>query len=279
MLVFPNCKINIGLIVSGKRTDGYHNIETIFYPLPFNDALEIIPSRDPKPSPAAGFTHSGILIDGEEKDNLCIKAYQILKRDFPQLPAVQIHLHKAIPIGAGLGGGSADAAFTLTALNEKYTLHLSHQQLLNYALELGSDCPFFIINKPCMATGRGEILKPLNLNLSGYRLILVNPAIPVNTGWAFSQLKIDGKTNLHQSLQAIVSQPISSWREALGNDFESPVFEKHPAIKDIKETLYEKGALFASMSGSGSSVFGLFEKEISPSFHFPENYLTRSLLL
>ncbi|MEP7141997.1 MAG: 4-(cytidine 5'-diphospho)-2-C-methyl-D-erythritol kinase [Ferruginibacter sp.] len=283
MLVFPNCKINLGLNITGKRDDGYHNIETVFYPVPLNDALEIIHLADTGKPPSPVFTHSGMTIDSEEKDNLCIKAWHILKKDFPRLPAVKIHLHKTIPMGAGLGGGSADGAFTLIALNEKYALNLSNDQLISYALQMGSDCPFFIINKPCIATGRGEILQPANVVLSGYRLILVNPGIHVNTQWAFSQLKIvavePGKDRTHNLLKTIISQPVTLWKESVTNDFENPVFEKYPVIKAIKEKLYEKGAVFASMSGSGSTVFGIFNDTIQCSFSFPENYFLHPILL
>ncbi len=284
MLVFPNCKINLGLIITGKREDGYHDIETIFYPVQLNDALEIIYSTSAGQPDETVFTHSGAPIDGEEKDNLCLKTYQLLKKDFPHLPAVQIHLHKAIPMGAGLGGGSADAAFTLIALNEKYALNLSNGQLLSYALQLGSDCPFFIINKPCHATGRGEILQSIHVGLSGYKLLLVNPGIHVNTRWAFSQLDIvpgelTTKAAPYKSLQTIISQRIMYWKEGLINDFEKPVFEKYPEIKALKEAFYEKGALFASMSGSGSSVYGIFDNTTDVSLNFPENYLVHTILL
>ena len=185
MVVFPNCKINIGLRILDKRPDGFHNLETIFYPIPLKDSLEII--RDTSPQQEIIFSQSGNQIDGVPADNLCIKAYRLLKKDFPQLPAIQMHLHKAIPLGAGLGGGSADAAFAIKLLNEKFQLNLSPDQLISYSLQLGSDCPFFIINKPCYATGRGEIMQPLTISLSGYQLVLVNPGIHVNTSWAFSQ--------------------------------------------------------------------------------------------
>ncbi len=284
MLVFPNCKINIGLIITGKREDGFHNIETVFYPIQLNDALEIILSSGPGHPPETVFTHTGDHIDGDEKDNLCLKAWLLLKKDFPHLPAIKIHLHKAIPMGAGLGGGSADAAFTLVALNEKFALNLSEGQLKAYAFQLGSDCPFFIINKPCIATGCGEILRPINISLQGLQLILVNPRIHVNTRWAFSRLNItpDGQTIKKvpdESLKKIISQPIANWKGLLINDFEKPVFEKYPEIKTIKEALYEKGALYASMSGSGSSVYGIFDNSFQHSFNFPKNYLLRSILM
>ena len=187
MIVFPNCKINLGLNVLGKRPDGYHNIETVFYPLPFYDVLEVIQSSNNQ-QPVELFL-SGNKIEGKTENNLCVKAYHLLKKDFPQLPPVKIYLHKVIPAGAGLGGGSADGAFTLILLNDKFHLQLSQQQLLNYALQLGSDCPFFIINKPCFAQQRGEILEPIQLNLSAYKLIIINPGIHVNTGWAFTQVE------------------------------------------------------------------------------------------
>jgi len=278
MIVFPNCKINLGLRITGKRADGYHNIETIFYPVPLNDALEIIQSPSDKLSAGTVFSQSGTLVDGDEKDNLCIKAFQLLKKDFPQLPAVKIHLHKTIPMGAGLGGGSADAAFTLQLLNDKFNLHLLTEQLLAYALALGSDCPFFILNKPCFAGGRGEIMEPITVALTGYHLVLVNPGIHVNTGWAFGQLNVT-KNKPTPSLQSIVTTPVASWKNHLLNDFEEPVFQQHPAIAAIKDELYEQGALFASMSGSGSSVYGLFEKTPSNSFHFPGHYLVQQIAL
>jgi len=284
MLVFPNCKINLGLIVTGKRTDGYHNIETIFYPVQLKDVLEIIHStaRNGKP-PETTFTHSGMSIDGEKKDNLCVKAWHLLKKNYPQLPAVKIHLHKAIPMGAGLGGGSADAAFTLMALNDKYALGLSNDQLSAYALELGSDCPFFIINSPCIASGRGETLQSISHLLSGYRLVLVSPGIHINTQWAFSQVNPAAGENSIKApgklFQIVIAQPVNRWKDWLTNDFEKPVFEKYPAIRTIKETFYEQGALFASMSGSGSTVFGIFERDTRYTFNFPENYLLNDFLL
>lgn len=276
MIVFPNCKINLGLRITGKRADGYHNIETIFYPVPLNDALEIIQSENTEHDAGAAFTQTGTLVDGDEKDNLCIKAYILLKKDFPQLPSVKIHLHKAVPMGAGLGGGSADAAFTLQLLNDQFRLHLSTDQLLSYALLLGSDCPFFIVNKPCFAGGRGEIMEPVSLTLAGYHLMLVNPGIHVNTGWAFSQLDLVNSKTI-TSLQSVIETPIASWKNELINDFEQSVFRQQPAIAIIKDVLYQQGALFASMSGSGSTVYGLFNKIPATTFHFTENYLIRQI--
>ena len=170
MISFPNCKINLGLHIVNKRADGFHNLETIFYPIPLNDAVEIITSSSTN---EVTYTSSGNTIDGAADDNLCIKAYHLLKKDFPNLPNIKLHLHKVIPTGAGLGGGSADAAFALKLINDKYQLNLSTSKLLNYALQLGSDCPFFIINKPCFASGRGEVLEELELDLSAFKFVLI----------------------------------------------------------------------------------------------------------
>ena len=274
MLTFPNCKINLGLNILSKRADGFHDIATAFYPVHITDALEIIPT--PSLSQPINFTSSGIAVDGSIDNNICIKAYHLLKKNFPQLPNITMHLHKAIPLGAGLGGGSADGAFTLQLLNNKFNLHISEADLIQYALQLGSDCPFFIINKPSFATGRGEILSPVKIDLSGYQIVVVNPGIHINTGWAFSQIT---PTLPKKSIELIIQQPINTWKSELINDFETPVFEKYPAIKNIKETFYQKGAIYASMSGSGSSVFCIFEKGDLPVLSFPEGYFVRSVSL
>ena len=282
MLFFPNCKINLGLKITGKRADGYHNIVTVFFPVPFNDVIEIIDNKEH--SDGIEFTQSGIPIVGDQKDNLCIKAWQLLKNNFPKLPSVKLHLHKAIPMGAGLGGGSADGAATLLLLNQKYLLNISETQLISYALQLGSDCPFFIINKPCLGSGRGELLQPISLTLKGYQLVVVNPGIHVNTGWAFSQLNLDANTVNDnaltiESLSNIILGDMVNWKDELKNDFEQPVFEKFPAIEVVKNTLYEKGAVYASMSGSGSTVFGIFKENKIPHFNFPSNYLVFTKLI
>jgi 4-diphosphocytidyl-2-C-methyl-D-erythritol kinase len=273
MVVFPNSKINLGLHILDKREDGFHNLETIFFPVGLNDALEIIPSHNTATD--IEFTSSGLVVDGNTDDNICVKAYHLLKKDFPDLPAIKMHLHKAIPMGAGLGGGSADAAFALQLLNKKFNLNLSTPKLLNYAVQLGSDCPFFIINRPCFATSRGEILEPIELDLAGYQIVLVNPGIHVNTGWAFAQLTpaVPGK-----SVATIIEQPIATWKEELKNDFERPVLEKYPEIKNIKAHLYETGAVYAAMSGSGSTVFGIFEKGIATPQFSKENYFVRTII-
>ena len=278
MVVFPNCKINIGLNILDKRPDGFHNLETVFIPIPLKDSLEIIRAKENRDDVI--FSHSGFTIDGNAADNLCIKAYHLLKKDFPQLPAIQMHLHKNIPMGAGLGGGSADAAFTLMLLNDKFHLGLSTEQLINYSLSSGSDCPFFIINKPCFATGRGEKTEPLEISLAGYQLVLINPGIHINTGWAFAHLKDEAATNrVTKNLRQYINAPIQNWRNTISNDFETPAFAAHPVLKEIKETLYLNGAVYAAMSGSGSTLYGLFAKDILPSFSFPQNWLVKHIAL
>ncbi len=272
MLLFPNCKINLGLHISNKREDGFHNLETVFYPVVLRDALEIIPSHNTEKK--IEYSATGIQVDGNEIDNNCIKAYHLLKKDFPGLSPIKMHLHKAIPMGAGLGGGSADGAFTLLLLNNKFKLNLSTPALLNYAAQLGSDCPFFIINSPCYATGRGEILKTIGLDLSSYKIVLVNPGLHINTAWAFAQLALALPP---QSIAVTIEQPITTWKTDLQNDFEMPVFEKYPSIKNIKEKLYAAGALYAAMSGSGSTVYGIFEKGITTPQFAGENYFVTTV--
>jgi 4-diphosphocytidyl-2-C-methyl-D-erythritol kinase len=275
MIVFPNCKINIGLRIYKKRKDGYHDLETIFYPLPFTDVLELIEYRDPLRTPRIPFTTSGLKIEGEAQNNLCVKAYKLLKKDFPKLPLIKMHLHKAIPSGAGLGGGSADAAFTLKLLNDTFELGLSTEKLMVYALELGSDCPFFLINNPCFATGRGETLERCDLNLSGYKIIIVNPGIHINTGKAFSQIMLSVQGI---SLKEVIRSPIKRWKDELYNDFEKIIFKEYPEVVDVKDQLYVAGAVYASMSGSGSTVFGIFDKESNPLLSFPKDYFIKELL-
>jgi 4-diphosphocytidyl-2-C-methyl-D-erythritol kinase len=252
MLSFPNCKINLGLRILRRRDDGYHELETVFYPLPVKDALETIHSEEP------AFSATGLPIPGDPSTNLCLKAWHLLKKDFPELPAVHIHLHKHIPMGAGLGGGSADGAFTLVMLNQQFRLGLSSQLLMDYASRLGSDCPFFILNTPCLGGGRGEELQPIDLDLSSYRISLVNPGVHIDTAWAFSQISPSDKG---RSIRDIIMSPVSAWNGQLINDFESPVLRSYPELNRIKEILYNAGALFASMTGSGSSFFGIFEKD------------------
>ncbi len=268
MVFFPNAKINLGLRVIRKREDGYHDIETVFYPINgLRDALEIVRGNSDTP---VDFNVTGLTVQGEVDKNLCVKAYTLLKQDFPSLPGIQMHLHKTIPMGAGLGGGSADGAFTLRLLNQHFQLGLTQEQLIQYALQLGSDCPFFILNQPCYATGRGEIMKPLLLDLTGYQFVLINPGIHVPTGWAFGQLTPTIPT---KSCEQIVSQDPITWRDQLINDFETPVMDAYPKIHELKETLYQYGAVYASMTGTGSTVYGIFKKETDlSSLQFPSDY-------
>lgn len=260
MVSFPPCKINLGLRVVSKRTDGYHNLETCFYPIPWTDGLEIIPAE------TTTFTSSGNVIPGKAEDNLCLKAYQLLQGDF-QLPAVHIHLHKVIPAGAGLGGGSSDAAHTLTLLNTLFEMKLSIEQLKHYALQLGSDCPFFIESRAMLGTARGEILEPVNVDLTGKFIALIKPDVHVSTAEAYGGVKPSGKSG--EIKHILLNVPVKSWREQLHNDFEHSVFQAHPQIGEIKQKLYNHGALYASMSGSGSAVFGIFEKPVALQQHFP----------
>ena len=281
MVVFPTCKINIGLRIGQKRADGFHNLETVFFPLQLTDVLEILPAPL-QSEKIITYSQSGNNFEGAEDDNICLKAYYLLKKDFPQLPAIQMHLHKAIPTGAGLGGGSADGAFTLCLINNLFKLSLSTSQLINYALQLGSDCPFFIINQPCFATGRGEYLTPVSINLSGYTMVIINPGIHINTGWAFSQLSlyqnaIQTKTEI--GMQQAIQQPIENWKHHLTNDFELPVFKQYPLLKTIKETLYNLGAKYAAMSGSGSTIYGIFNTNNLPGLHFSATYFVKKLPL
>ncbi|HZH37294.1 MAG TPA: 4-(cytidine 5'-diphospho)-2-C-methyl-D-erythritol kinase [Flavisolibacter sp.] len=272
MVLFPNCKINLGLHILRKREDGFHELQTVFYPITLRDALEVI--QHPSPVTDLEYSGSGLVVDGNPSDNICIKAYHLLKKDFPQLPAVKMHLHKEIPLGAGLGGGSADGAFTLVLLNKMFGLGLPEQQLLRYALALGSDCPFFIKNTPCFATGRGELLDDLEIDLSAYRFVLVNPRIHVNTGWAFSQIRPSAE---RPSLKEVIRLPVMQWKDRLTNDFEEPVFRQYPEIKNIKETFYRQGAVYAAMTGTGSTVFGIFPEEAQPAFSFPAHYFQKIL--
>jgi 4-diphosphocytidyl-2-C-methyl-D-erythritol kinase len=283
MVVFPNCKINLGLYIGDKRPDGFHNLATIFYPVPLKDALEIIRQTTPC-AEAVQFTQSGLQVQGPLSANLCVKAYELLKKQYPHLPSIKMHLHKAIPMGAGLGGGSADGAFTLQLLNQLFNLQLTTNQLTSLALQLGSDCPFFIINQPCLATGRGEQMQPLQLDLSGYQLIIINPGIHINTGRAFAELAQHTERSLQAmpntaTLKALCTTPPNRWKNQLLNHFELPVFEAYPPIEALKNLLYQHGADYAAMSGTGSTVFGLFKKHTNIPGGLTAGYYTHSLIL
>lgn len=260
MLLFPNAKINLGLYVISRRKDGYHDIETCLYPIPLYDALEIVLAKK------TSFTSTGATIPGHEKDNLILKSYHLLKKDFNDLPPIAVHLHKHIPVGAGLGGGSSDAAFALKLMNNLFDLHLEDFLLEEYAAQLGSDCPFFIENTPKIATGRGEVLEPVPVvDLQGKWLALVNPNLHIGTKEAYEGVSHKKPT---EDLRGILADP-SSWKERLTNVFEESVFHKYPEIRSIKELLYGQGAFYAAMSGSGSTVFGLFDQE--PEINFEKN--------
>ncbi len=255
MLTFPNAKINLGLNITEKRTDGYHNLETIFYPAGIEDALEVTAGNGEKGQCVLHM--SGTKIEGEPENNLVVKAYRLLDKDFG-LPPVEVHLLKHIPSGAGLGGGSADAAFMLKALNEKCSLGLTEEALEVYAATLGADCAFFIKNRPTFAEGIGNIFSPIALSLQGYQLWVVKPDIFVSTREAFAKIK---PHRPEQSLKQIAYLPVEKWKDCMLNDFEESVFPQFPAIGEIKEEMYRQGALYASMSGSGSSVYGIFGAE------------------
>lgn len=252
MIVFPNIKINLGLSITEKRPDGYHNLETVFYPVALEDALEIraLSEADKKIT----LHQYGMEITGNPEDNLVAKAYSLLDKEF-HLPPVEIHLYKHIPSGAGLGGGSSDAAFMLKLLNGHFHLNLSEEQLEIYAATLGADCAFFIKNKPVYAEGIGNIFSPIELSLKGYQIMIVKPDVFVSTREAFANIH---PHHPEYPVKEVIRRPVAEWKDTLINDFEASVFPQHPVIGEIKKELYNQGALYASMSGSGSSVFGLF---------------------
>lgn len=258
MITFPNAKINLGLDVVEKRPDGYHNLETIFYPIPLTDILEITPVDDEE-APAYTFKMFNARFDGSDDDNLVVKAYKILATHH-KLPKVAISLYKHIPTGAGLGGGSADAAFALKMLNTIAKLNLSDEKLEEYAAQLGADCAFFIKNSPAYATGIGNILTPTTCSLKGYYLVIVKPDIHISTKEAYS-LVVPAAPQT--PLTSIAALPAEQWKGAMKNDFERSVFAKHPSCEAIKEKLYAMGAVYASMSGSGSAFFGIFKEKIN----------------
>lgn len=268
MVVFSDCKINIGLKIVSKRKDGFHNLETVFFPLPLFDVLELIDADETQ------ITALGLPIPGNQQDNIVLKAYHLLKKDFSKITPVHFYLLKNIPVGAGLGAGSANGAFALSSLNKKFNLGLTENELIQYALQLGSDCPFFIINGPCYAAGRGEILEPLKIDLSAYKIVVVNPGIHISTPWAFAQIKPEAPT---LSLKELIQLPVSLWNNSIGNDFEKTVFKAYPPIEKIKNELYKAGAEFALMSGSGSTVFGLFHKNTPPVFDLPKDYFLKCI--
>jgi 4-diphosphocytidyl-2-C-methyl-D-erythritol kinase len=255
MVAFPPCKVNLGLNILRRRPDGYHDIETCFYPVPRTDVLEIVPSREFK------FVQTGIDIPGPENENICVKAYELLKKD-RQIGPVEIHLHKLIPPGAGLGAGSSDGAWTLRLLNDVFNLSLSHSTLSEYAGKLGSDCSFFMHEKPMIGTGRGDQLKEVEVSLKGKFIVIVRPDVHISTQEAYSAIVPEADVISVRSV--VETLPPDRWKGKLVNQFEANACRKHPEIKKIREELYANGALYASMTGSGSAVFGLFDAEVKP---------------
>ena len=259
MITFPVAKINLGLNVVEKRADGYHNLQTVFYPMPIMDALEIVPMSDGFPSDVdCDLKVTNITIEGDEQRNLVVRAYQLLKADFPDMPRVHAHLWKGIPTQAGMGGGSSDCGYMIRLLNETFDMGLSSEQMQQYAARLGADCAFFIESRACYAEGIGELLQPIDLDLSGWHIGVVRPDIPVPTKEAFSRIHPHYPA---LNCRDVVKQPVETWRDRLTNDFEESVFALHPEIGAVKEQLYKMGATYAAMSGSGSALFGLFKDE------------------
>ncbi len=275
MITFPNAKINIGLNIIEKRPDNFHNIESVFYPIQLTDAVEVIENKE-KNAATVEFTSSGISVPGNSNDNLCCKAYYLIHADYP-LPPVKIHLHKHIPIGAGLGGGSADAAFFIKLIKDLFDLNISWGEMHHYARLLGSDCSFFISNKPSFAEGKGDEYEPIQLNLSGYHIVLVYPNIAVNTARAYAGcIPSQPSRSLEDDIQNL---PIEQWKDLVKNDFEKSVFTMHPELKAIKEKLYNMGASYASMSGSGSTIYGIFKNQTDLKHIFQEAFVWEGKLL
>jgi 4-diphosphocytidyl-2-C-methyl-D-erythritol kinase len=259
MICFSNIKINLGLQVINRRTDGFHTIESIFYPIAFCDMLELI-TDEKRPKSSFSYTTTGLAIEGSLENNLVYKAYKLLDAEF-NLPAVKVHLHKLIPMGAGLGGGSSNAAFMIKLLNQKFELNLTIEQMESYAAQLGSDCAFFVQNKPAYLLGKGHELEPYKLDLSGYYFVLLYPNVHSSTALAYKNVKRREALSPDTSLKQLLKQPLENWKQTIENDFEDSVFNEFPMLKSIKVQLYENGALYASMSGSGSAMFGLFKQK------------------
>lgn len=256
MISFPHCKINLGLHITKRRSDGFHELETIFYPVKWQDILEITEGgiKD------FNLNVSGLNISGDLKSNLLYKAWELIKSGHI-IPPITVHLHKILPMGAGLGGGSSDAAFMLKMLNQRFKLAIPTSNLMEMAAQLGSDCAFFIEETPKIATGRGEILSPIAVDLSPFTIVIIMPPTTVRTAEAYSWIT---PKKPKASLKSVIKMPVSEWKNHLVNDFEEPVMQHRPIIRDIKNLLYDKGAIYASMSGSGAAVFGLFNKNEKP---------------
>jgi len=253
MIANPNAKVNLGLRILRKRPDGYHDIESVFIPVKWEDIIEIVPDSDQGDGKVT-FTSSGLAVPDDGKPNLCERAYLLLAQEFG-LPSVKMHLHKMIPMGAGLGGGSADAAFVLKILNDSFSLKMSNLRLEELAGRIGSDCPFFIRNTPQYVTGRGEQMEPFRLDLFGHHILVIHPGLHVGTAEAYAGVTPKIPDN---DLRELLQRPIIQWKDTVKNDFEESVIRLHPVIAELKELLYRNGALYASMTGSGAAVFGIF---------------------
>ena len=279
MITFPIAKINLGLNVVERRPDGYHNLQTVFYPVPITDALEVQLMDEKFPSPVdCDLKVTNIPVEGDEQRNLVVRAYELLKQDFGErMERVHAHLCKRIPTQAGMGGGSSDCAAMIRLLNELFGLGLTDEEMIGYAARLGADCPFFIVNRPVYAESIGERMTPIELSLSGWNLAVVRPNIPVSTKEAFSLIT---PAMPLRNCRDIVKQPVETWRDELVNDFEKSVFALHPEIGEIKDRLYDLGATYAAMSGSGSALFGLFRQSPCESLEtlFPDMFTTLQLL-
>lgn len=256
MILYSPAKINIGLHILKKRDDSFHDLSSLMYPLPFCDMIEV--QADFKSGGKLSFSNTGIIVPGPEDANLCSKAIHLFTNKLDRLMEVKLHLHKQIPFGAGLGGGSSNASTVLTALNRLAGNPLDTGQLVDLATQLGSDCPLFIYNKPMMASGRGDILEETSINLDGYFLVLLNPDIVIPTVEAYCKVKPNSK---REALTETMRLPVTEWKKCISNDFENYVFLKYPGIEQLKNSLYDMGAIYASMSGSGSSVYGLYKKQ------------------
>lgn len=282
MISFPVAKINLGLNVVEKRSDGYHNLETVFYPVPLKDRLEVIvnanrnDNHNDNRNGGCLLNVTGIKIVGDVQRNLVVRAYQLLKEDFPQLPNVTATLHKGIPSQAGMGGGSSDCAYMIRLLNDMCQLGMNDEQMIGYAARLGADCAFFILSSPAYAEGIGERLQPIDVNLHGWYIGVVRPDIPVPTKEAFSRIS---PHRPQKNCREVVMQPVETWKKELVNDFEESVFALHPEISAVKEQLYKMGATYAAMSGSGSALFGLFrENPATLAETFPDMFTFTSKL-
>lgn len=272
MICFPNAKINLGLNIISRRSDGYHNIETIFYPIGMKDALEIINSDIESDANKYQLFQYGDVVEGNDANNLVIKALSIISAE-RDLPNIDIHLLKKIPSGAGLGGGSADASFMLKLLNDKFNFGYSIEELMKFAAKIGADCSFFLHNKPTFASGIGDILEMVDLDLESYHFVVVKPDVLISTKEAYSMI-VPCKPSL--SLKEIVKKPIEEWNGIMKNDFEIPIFKKYPVICKIKDKLQEMGAIYSSMSGSGSAVFGIFDSKLDLEGYFSDCFVWKS---